>query len=401
MGMTSRRQASSLSPATPGEILHLVREGQALSRADLARATGLARSTISQRVEALIAHGLLRESGESSSTGGRPPTRLEFNARGGVVLAADLGATHCRLAVTDLAGEVLAERGTGLAIAQGPDKILPWVLDQFDELLREAGHKRGEVRGVGIGVPGPVEFEAGRVVSPPIMPGWDGVLIPERVRRRFPVPILVDNDVNVMALGEYGSVWRDRVDDLLFIKVATGIGCGIVARGRIHRGAQGTAGDIGHIQVSDHAGELCQCGNVGCVEAVASGSALASQLEALGQPARYSRDVVALAREGQQDAVRLVRAAGRRLGEVLAGVVNFFNPAVIVMGGSLAQAHEHLFAGVREVVHRRSTPLAARNLQIVASSLGDRAGVIGCAFTVLDKVLSPAAVDATLMQGER
>lgn len=376
----------------------MVREGRALSRADLARSTGLARSTISQRVEALIAHGLLSESGEGSSTGGRPPTRLAFNARGGVVLAADLGASHCRLAVTDLAGEVLAERGEELAIAQGPDKILPWVLDGFDELLRQVGHRRAEVRGVGIGVPGPVEFEEGRVVSPPIMPGWDGVRIPERVRRRFPVPILVDNDVNVMALGEYGSVWRDRVDDLLFVKVATGIGCGIVARGRIHRGAQGAAGDIGHIQVSDHAGELCQCGNVGCVEAVASGSALVRQLQALGLPAQHSRDVVELARAGQTDAVRLVRAAGRRLGEVLAGAVNFFNPAVLVIGGSMAQAQEHLFAGVREVVHRRSTPLAARNLQLVASSLGERAGVVGCAFTVLDEVLSPAAVDASLAQ---
>ncbi|WNG52061.1 ROK family transcriptional regulator [Archangium minus] len=395
---TSTRHVSSPSPATTGELLQLVREGRAMSRADLARATGLARSTISQRVEALIAHKLLTESGEGPSTGGRPPMRLAFNARGGVVLAADLGATHCRLAVTDLAGEVLAEQGAELAIARGPDEVLPWMLDRFDELLQGAGCTRAEVRGVGIGVPGPVEFDEGRAVSPPIMPGWDGIRIPERVHPRFPVPVLVDNDVNLMALGEYGAVWRDQVEDLLFVKVGTGIGCGIIASGRVHRGAQGTAGDVGHIQVSDHSGEVCHCGNVGCVEALASGSALAGQLRALGLSAAHSRDVVELARAGQRDAVRLIRAAGRRLGEVLAGAVNLFNPAVIVIGGDMAHAHEHLFAGVLEVVHRRSTPLAARNLRLVASSLDDRAGIMGCALGVLDEVLAPSAIDASLAQ---
>jgi predicted NBD/HSP70 family sugar kinase len=240
---------------------------------------------------------------------------------------------------------------------------------------------------VGLGVPGPVEFASGRPVSPPIMPGWDDVSIPERVRRHFKAPVLVDNDVNIMALGEWWAQHRDD-PDLLFIKVGTGIGCGIVAGGMIHRGSQGAAGDLGHIQVTDAVDAICRCGNVGCVEAVAGGAAIARQLRALGYDAHTSRDVVKLVRTGNTDAVRLVRAAGRQLGSVLAAAVNFFNPAVIVMGGDIAHAHEQLLAGVREVVYQRSLPLATRHLRIVRSGLGDRAGVTGAGVMVIERILS-------------
>jgi predicted NBD/HSP70 family sugar kinase len=233
------------------------------------------------------------------------------------------------------------------------------------------------------------------------MPGWDGVSVPDAFAARHPgVPVLVDNDVNVMALGEYWTSWRHDVDDLLFVKVATGIGCGIVSGGELHRGADGTAGDLGHVQVPDAGDALCRCGNRGCVEAVASGGALARQLRKRGVEATDSRDVVALVRRGDPEATALVRQAGRLVGEVLAGAVNFFNPAVIVIGGDLAHAHEQFFAGVREVVYRRSTALATQHLQVARSRLDDRAGVIGCAVTVIERVLSPAAVDASLAAPE-
>jgi predicted NBD/HSP70 family sugar kinase len=398
--MASRR---SVSPhiLTPGALFQLVREGEAASRADLARTTGLARSTVSQRVDALMGLGLLVEQGGGPSTGGRPPTQLAFDAASGVVLCADLGATHCRLAVSDLDCTVLAEEPAEMDIARGPDLVLPWVQERFAALLAEAGRRPADVRGVGIGVPGPVEFAAGRAVSPPIMPGWDGVPIPAAFADRYPgVPVLVDNDVNVMALGEYWTSWRHSVDDLLFVKVATGIGCGIVAGGAIHRGADGTAGDIGHVQIPDAGDALCRCGNRGCVEAVASGGALARELHSIGVEAQSSRDVVALVRAGNAQAVTLVRQAGRLVGEVLAGAVNFFNPSVIVIGGDLAHAHEHFFAGMREVVYRRSTALATQHLQLAGSQLDDRAGVIGCAVTVVEQVLSPAAIDAMLAPPE-
>ena len=391
------RPTTSSHTLTPGVLFQLVREGQASSRADLARLTGLARSTVSQRVDALLRLGLLVEQGGGTSTGGRPPTRLAFDAASGVVLCADLGATHCRVAVSDLECTVLAEHPAEMNIASGPDVVLAWLQDRFAELLAEAGRSAADVRGIGIGVPGPVEFAAGRSVSPPIMPGWDGVPIPAAFADAYPgVPVLVDNDVNVMALGEYWTSWRQRIDDLLFVKVATGIGCGIVAGGVIHRGADGTAGDLGHVQIPDAGDVVCRCGNVGCVEAVASGGALARQLQAQGIDASDTRDVVALVRAGNQQALTLVRQAGRLVGEVLAGAVNFFNPSVIVIGGDLAEAHEQFFAGVREVVYRRSTALATQHLDVARSRLDDRAGVVGCAVTVVEQVLSAAAIDAAL-----
>jgi predicted NBD/HSP70 family sugar kinase len=377
-----------------GELLSLIRAGTAVTRADLARRTGLARSTVAQRVDALLGSGLVLEAGDTPSTGGRPATMLAFNHQAGVVLVADLGATHARMALTDLAGTPLAELAGDLDIALGPGEVLKWVSGRFDELLETTGKGPADVRGIGIGVPGPVEFDTGRPVNPPIMPGWDGFDIPAWFAEHYRAPVLVDNDVNIMARGEHWVHWRDT-PHLLFVKVGTGIGCGIVADGHIHRGARGAAGDIGHIRASGD-DVICACGNIGCLEAVAGGHALATRLAATGLDASNSRDVVRLVHEGNVSATRMVRAAGRTLGEVLAGTVNFFNPAVIVIGGDIAEAHAQLLAGVREGIFSRSLPLATRDLRIVPCRLGDRAGVSGAAITAIEQVLSPAAVDQTL-----
>jgi predicted NBD/HSP70 family sugar kinase len=380
-----------------GSVLRLIRDGEAVTRAALARQTGLARSTVAQRVDALLAHGLVYEAGGEASTGGRPATMLAFNQNAGVVLVADLGATHSRLAVSDLAGTPLAEIAFDMDIADGPEHVLGEVHDRFEELLRKAERRASEVRGIGVGVPGPVDFPAGRPVNPPIMPGWDGFSIPDWFASRYAAPVLVDNDVNIMALGEHWSHWRE-VDHLLYVKVGTGIGSGIVSERRIHRGADGAAGDIGHVRVSDHAEAMCRCGNLGCLEAVAGGRALALRLTAAGIEAEGSREVVELVRAGRPEAILMVREAGRVLGDVLAGCVNFFNPGAIVVGGDIAEAQDHLLAGVREVVFQRSLPLATRDLTIANSRLGDRAGVVGAAIMVIDHVLAPDAVDRAVQR---
>ena len=296
-----------------------------MTRADLARATGLARSTVAQRVDALLAQGLVYEAGGSASTGGRPPTVLAFNRDAGVVLVADLGATHARVA-----RERSRRHSAGGARVRPrhrarPRAVLEWVAERFTELLDEVGRSGDDVRGIGVGVPGPVEFASGRPVNPPIMPGWDDFPIPEWFASRYSAPVLVDNDVNIMARGEHRMHWRET-EHLLLIKVGTGIGCGIVADGHIHRGARGAAGDIGHIRVTSSEDVVCRCGNIGCLEAVAGGQALAQRLAEPGEEARSSRDVVRLVRGGHAGAIRMVRDAGRTLGEVLAGTVNFFNP---------------------------------------------------------------------------
>ena len=387
---------TAAGPGGPGAVLALIREGRATTRNALVAETGLARSTVAQRVDALIAAGLIYEAGDEASTGGRRPTRLAFNPAFGIALAADLGATHARLAVSDLAGEVVAEAAYDMDIAQGPDAVLAEVHEHLLELLAQSGHRASEVRGLGVGIPGPVEFFSGRPISPPIMPGWDGFSIPGWFAERLgDVPVLVDNDVNIMALGEHWAHWRD-VEHLLYVKVGTGIGCGVVAGRRIHRGAEGAAGDIGHIQVTDAADVVCRCGNIGCLEAVAGGRALAQQLSALGHEVAAGRDVVRLVRDGNPDAIRLVREAGRTLGEVLASCVNFFNPRVIVLGGDIGEVHEHLLAGLREIVFQRSLPLATRNLRVVPTQLGDRAGITGAAVMVVEELLSPVGVERTL-----
>jgi predicted NBD/HSP70 family sugar kinase len=378
-----------------GAMLRLIRDGRATTRAELVALTGLARSTVAQRMDALLAQRLVIPAGASASTGGRPPKTFAFNRNAGVVLAADLGATHSRVAVTDLAGDVMVETRTDIPIADGPDTVLGWLEETFDALLAESAHSRGDVRGIGVGIPGPVEFATGTPVAPPIMPGWDGYGVATRLRERYGATVLVDNDVNIMALGEYWARWRDTAH-LLFVKVGTGIGCGVITDGRIHRGAQGAAGDIGHIHVPDHDDVICRCGNIGCLEAIAGGGAMAARLSALGVEAGNSRDVVRHVRDGRPEAMRLVRQAGRELGGVLASAVNFFNPGVIVIGGDIAHADEHLLAGVREVVYRRSTALATRSIRIARSTLDDRAGVIGAAVMVIEAVLAPDAVDQAI-----
>jgi predicted NBD/HSP70 family sugar kinase len=228
------------------------------------------------------------------------------------------------------------------------------------------------------------------------MPGWDGYDVPAHVAAVLGGPVLVDNDVNIMALGEHASIYPD-VEHLVFVKVATGIGAGIVSGGRLHRGAQGSAGDLGHV-AAPHGGDvLCTCGNVGCLEAVASGPAIVKALRAQGIEATDSRGLITLAKAGDLAASAAIRQAGREIGEVLATCVSMLNPSVIVVGGILAQSAESLLAGVREVVYGRSLPLATGNLQIVAARTGDHAGVIGAATMVIQHVLSAEQVEQYLV----
>jgi len=375
-----------------GALFQILRDGVPRTRSELATITGLGRSSIAQRVDALLGSALVGPAGEATSTGGRPPAQFAFNPSARITLAVDVGATHVRLAVTDLAAHVLVTDWHSIDVALGPEKVLRLVIERGRELIAEASRDVGALIGVGIGLPGPVEHATGKPRNPPIMPGWDGFDVPAFVGAELGATVIVDNDVNVMALGERFVGFRD-VDQLLLVKVATGIGSGIISHGELHRGADGAAGDLGHIQVPNGEHALCRCGNRGCLEAVASGAAVAVALRESGLEVATSRDVVALVRAGSVAALHAVRDAGRTIGEVLASAVSLLNPSVIVIGGSLSMAGDPLLAGVREVVYRRSLPLATANLRIVQAAAGDRSGVIGAACLVIDDVLAPAAVD--------
>ena len=398
MNKTTARQAPSEPQALPGragDIFQLLRDGKARTRAELAGTTGLARSTVAARIDALISSGLVGPAGEATSSGGRPPSRFAFNPAARVVLAVDVGATHVALAVTDLGGSVLAERRMDQQVADGPEKVLGLVVREAAKLLASASRGLADLAGVGIGLPGPVEHDTGRPVKPPIMPGWDGFDVVRFVQRSLPVPVLVDNDVNIMALGERTAHWPDH-DNFIFVKVATGIGAGIISSGELQRGANGTAGDLGHVRVPRGDDVLCRCGNHGCLEALASGPAIAAALRGEGLEAAKGADVVRLVAHGNQQAIQAVRQAGRDVGDVLATVVNLLNPSVIVIGGSIGESGEHLVAGVREVVYRRSLPLATSQLRVGLSHAGDKAAILGASQLVTRHVLSPAVIEATL-----
>ncbi|WP_455356458.1 ROK family protein [Streptomyces sp. SYSU K217416] len=383
--------------ASAGHLLHLVRSGQAGTRRELREITGLSRSTIGQRLDLLLEQGWLRESGVESSTGGRPPNRLEFDDQHAVVLTADLDATHTRAAVLDLGGRILAECAGDLAVSDGPSSVLDTVSAWFGDLLNRAGRKAAEVCGIGLSVPGPVDFATGRVVNPPIMPGWDAYPIRTHMRDTFDVPVLVDNDANVMALAEQATI-RPDCPAFVLVKVSTGIGSGVVLDGAIYRGIDGGAGDLGHIRLGDGGDALCQCGLRGCLAAVASGRALASALTKLGLPTESTSQVREHLSAGQPDAVRLAREAGRRVGEVLTTVVCMLNPGVLMIAGDLAETH--FVTGVREMLYQRALPRATRHLEVVTGQLGERAGVLGIGHLVVEHLYAAPQVDARL-EGER
>ncbi len=381
--------------ASPGQLLRLLLDGVPRTRAELADQTGLTRAAVRTRLDALRGAGFLTDRVITVSTGGRPAGRLAFNAGARTVLAADVGASHATVAVTDLAGDLLASRRLALDIAAGPEPVLAHLAATWREMVADAGLSAVSLAGVGIGLPGPVEHSSGRPNHPPIMPTWNGFDVPGHLRAEFGVPVLVDNEVNLMALGEHAHSFPGT-DHMIVVKVATGIGSGFISNGVLHRGAAGAAGDLGHIQAPDGDEVPCGCGNTGCLEAVASGSAVAARLRSRGVEAHTSADVVALVRAGNVEAGQAIRQAGRSIGEVLAACVSMVNPSLIVVGGDLAAAGEMLLAGVREAVYRRSLPLATENLRIVPSRAGEVAGVLGAAAMVIHHVLSPAVVDQQL-----
>jgi predicted NBD/HSP70 family sugar kinase len=380
---------ASVARGSARELLRLVATGAAASRADLARLSGLSPSTVSQRVEALIGEGRLREVGAGKSRGGRRPRQLEVPVDHGVIGAIDLGAHHARVATLDATGHVIAARSMAVEVNDGPEPVLGKLLDAVTEMVATAPGTGAALRGIGVGVPGPVEHGAGRIVSPSRMPGWNGFDVYRFYAERIDVPIAVDNDANLMALGEHRTVHPD-LDHAVYVKAGTGIGAGVISAGQLHRGAKGSAGDISHCRVaSADPAPLCSCGNTGCLEAVASGAALVAALAKRGLPVRSPADVMRLVDDGDPHATAIARAAGRSIGEILSVVVNFFNPQAVVIGGLLADC-EPLLASVRATLYERCLPLATQTLLIERLTTGADAGILGAAQMVIDRIGEPA-----------
>lgn len=412
-------ETTSLQPSitdfirSTATVLDVVREGTATTRPDICRRTGLARNLVADRVEQLLSVGLIAEGELGRSTGGRAPRSLRFRADAGRILVAELGATLVNVGITDLSGTLVASTERAIDVTAGPEVTLNYVSELMNALL---GENRGaDTWGIGIGLPGPVEWGSGRPVAPPIMPGWDGFDVRRFFNERYHRPVWVDNDVNVMATGEVRAGVARGHETAIYIKVGTGIGAGLVSRGKLHRGAQGAAGDIGHMAVAGSSSQgLCRCGNSGCLEALAGGSALAREAVAAADNPRStylrqlrrdgkeltSASVIEAARHADPVAMELLTASAALVGDALAGMVNLLNPSIIVLGGSVGRSLDLYLATVRRAVLNRSLPLATRSLQIVTSPLADRAGLIGAAYTVLDELFSPAILASWIDMGQ-
>lgn len=373
---------------TLSTVARLVASGTAVSKADLVPAAGLARTTVSAAVDELLSRGVLQPDGLRPTTGrGRPADRLALSPRSGTVLLADVGARGAHVAVVDLRQQVLGHERVDVDVRDGPDAVLSRIEAALDR-LRARSH--APVRAVVIGLPGPVDGHLGVPVRPPIMPGWHAYPVSARLQKTYDCPVVLENDVNLRALGEARALPAGQ-SPLLFVKVGTGIGGGLVTReGVLHHGADGAAGDIGHVRVRGAPDTVCVCGNIGCIEAVASVTAIGQRLaRATGGEPVSAAEVRALVARADPATMALVREAAALIGEVVAMLVHFYNPARVTLGGSVTSASDELLAGVRSVVYQRALPLATRNLVLATSVLGEHAGLGGASVLGVERVLSP------------
>jgi glucokinase-like ROK family protein len=390
-----------LEPVEAAVIAAIRREGP-LSRTDLTTWLDYSRASVTSIVGRMVSANILTEVGEGKSAGGRRPTLLDINPGLGYVIGVDIGATSVDLALADFHGVVVQRESEAADVRVAPEPFLTRVADLIDGLLARQGLTADQVVGIGVGVPGPVEFETGLLIAPPLMPLWEGYPIRDFLRGRFrSARVAVDNDVNLMAKGEQQAGAGKGIENFLFIKIGTGIGCGIIAHNAVYRGSDGTAGDIGHICV-DYNGPFCHCGNQGCLEIMAAGPAIAALATARAEAGESdflaerlaerghltAADVGEAAATGDRAANEIIRRSGQMIGGTLAGLVNFYNPRAVFLGGGVSNIGHGLLSSVRQATLRRATSLSTRQLRIEYSQLGADAGVIGAVWLALEQVFA-------------
>ena len=374
-----------------------------ISRAEIARRLNLTRAAVTAIVSDLLTTGIIRESESLISHSGRPPVVLEIDPTRGYVIGIDFGASHISLLVADLGAHILEEIEVPLDIQGGPRICLDRADQILQEILLKTKLEIKDILAIGVGVPGPIVSDAGMVLAPPIMPGWDSFPIRDTLEKKWGRPVSLNNDAELGALGEWAAGAGRGESNLAYIKVGTGIGCGLLIDGKIYRGVSGSAGEIGHLTIEEN-GPLCACGNRGCLEAFAGGRAIAQQaMDAIlsGQRTRLAsfqtdgtisaRQVAAAARQGDLVAQRILGQAGAHIGIAIAGLVNIFNPGMVIIGGGVSQNGDIILEPIRQVVNRRSLPAATRVVHITTAMLGRRSSSIGAAIQALTIALHQIA----------
>jgi glucokinase-like ROK family protein len=381
----NKHTALDLVRFTPGGI----------SRAGLAQQLLLSRAAVTAIVNDLLQSGAIREAESRTANGGRPPIILEINPGGGHVAGVDMGAAHLGIIVANFTAQVLAEADVPFDIAQGPQACLAQADELLRTLLKKAGIPLERLLAIGVGVPGPVQSEAGTVIAPPIMPGWDRYPIRERLEEIWACPVSLNNDAELGALGEWAYGAGRAARNLAYIKVGTGVGAGLLLDGQIYRGSTGSAGEIGHLTIDEN-GLLCNCGNRGCLETLTGGQAIARQAQEAVRSGRRTQmaevqpveslsamHVADAAQRGDHLAQQILSKAGGHLGVALAGLVNLFNPNMVVVGGGVAQIGDLFLEPVRQAVHKRSLPAAAQAVRISTALLGRRSSSMGAVVQAL------------------
>ncbi|HEX9838141.1 MAG TPA: ROK family protein [Anaerolineales bacterium] len=392
-------KAPILVDSGESEIMRALRMQGRISRSEVSKITGWSKAKTSQEIRSLVEKGYLMEVGEGASEGGRKPRLLRINNQLGYIAGIDIGATSLDVALADVTGLILRQHAEPTDVHLSPETVLGRCSELLLQLIREQSGTPDQILGIGVGVPGPVDFARGVLVAPPLMPEWENFPIRDFFKKTFTSAfVVVDNDVNIMALGEQRAGDGADIDHFIFIKIGTGIGAGIISNGKIHRGSDGSAGDIGHICV-DKEGPLCACGNKGCLEAMAAGPAIVlkameaarngtspslSQMRESNGRVLRPEDVNAACREGDQAALDIIRESGKMIGDVLASLVNFFNPSHIFIGGGISNFGNHLLVAIRQSVLQRSLPLATTHLSIKFSRMGSKVGMIGAISLALD-----------------
>ncbi len=384
---------TSLHRANLERVVRAVRMAGSLTQAEIARSTGLSAATVSNIVRELKDGGTVEVT--PTSAGGRRARSVSLSGDAGIVIGVDFGHTHLRVAVGNLAHQVLAEESEPLDVDASSAQGFGRAEQLVNRLIETTGISPGKVIGVGLGVPGPIDVESGTLGSTSILPGWTGINPSEELAARLGVPVYVDNDANLGALGEL--VWGSGrgVKDLAYIKVASGVGAGLVIDGHIYRGPGGTAGEIGHITL-DESGPVCRCGNRGCLETFTAARYVLPLLQPSHGADLTMERVVQLAREGDPGCRRVIGDVGRHIGSGVANLCNLLNPSRVVLGGSLAEAGELVLAPIRDSVSRYAIPSAGRQLSVLPGALGARAEVLGALALVLSEMGDSTLLESTL-----
>lgn len=381
-------------------ILAFAMHRQTFSRSELAEELDLSRSAVDLKLEYLFKNKLLTQGKLLNSTGGRAPREIRFNQNSGYVLVIEMGATEGLIGIADLSGNVLESSNINIDIGDGPEIVL----GEMDKLIKKTIASRvKKLWGIGIGLPGPVEYASGMLISPPIMPGWDRFPVREYFENKYGVPVWVDNEVNLMALGESRAGAGRESHSIVYVKIGTGIGSGLVYKGQLLHGVSGSAGDIGHLKVDSQSKTLCRCGKRGCLEALAGGPAILSEALkfANNNESKYLADVLESKKEinietltqailaGDSKSIKIAKDAGRLIGSAIAQILFLFNPSKIIIGGRVSSIGDELLSAIRRTVYGEASALSTRNLSIEISNIAHEVGLKGAGYLVVEELIKP------------